>query len=70
MDVLRPKFRARTAVSLAAAQISVIARMQCYFKYRVMMGGCGYPSTTIEETVHDWQSISEKLDHIAKYDLQ
>jgi hypothetical protein len=70
MDVLTPKFTTTTAVSLAAAWISVMAAMQSYFKDRVMMGGCGRPSVTIEGTVDDWQSISEKLDQNAKSDLQ
>jgi hypothetical protein len=68
MDLLTPKFTTPTAVSWAAAQISVMATMQSDFNDRVMMGGCGYPSVTMKGAVDAWQSISEKLNHIAKYD--
>ena len=69
-DVLEPKFSTTTSVSHTAGMTSIMSAMQYYFAYRAMVGGCGFPSITIEGTVEDWELIKSKVEYIAKFDLQ
>ncbi|OHT07994.1 hypothetical protein TRFO_23703 [Tritrichomonas foetus] len=66
---LSSNFTTTTQVSLAASQISIMSAMKYYFKYRVLMGGCGIPFVNVEGTLEDWKNILEKLNFIKKYDL-
>jgi hypothetical protein len=70
VDTLTPNFTTTTPVSLAVAQVSVMAAMQHYFTYEVEMEGCGFPWITIEGTMSDWQAIRDKLQQIRKYKLK
>jgi hypothetical protein len=69
LTTLTPSFTTTTPASLAAAQISVMAVVHHYFIEHVWMGGCGFPSVTIEGTVEDWQSVLEKVNNIEKFNL-
>lgn len=66
---LSADFTTTTEASLIASQITIMESMKKFFKYRVVMVGCGIPSVTIEGTVADWQKILTKLDVLAQYDL-
>jgi len=67
---LEPKFSTTTPCSHTAGMISIMSAMQHYFDYRVIMGGCGFPSITIEGTVADWESVKEKTQALSKYELE
>lgn len=69
-DILEPKFSTTTNVAHTAAMISIMSAMQNYFKYKAMIGLCGFPSITIEGTVEDWELMKSKVEYIAKYNLQ
>ena len=68
--MLEPKFSTTTNVTHTAGMVSIMSAMQHYFQYRGMIGGCGFPSITIEGTVEDWELMKSKVDYIAKYNLQ
>ena len=53
--MLEPKFSTTTDVTHTAGMVSIMSAMQHYFNYRGMIGGCGFPSITIEGTVEDWE---------------
>lgn len=67
---LSADFTTTTPASLIASQITIMESMKKYFKYKVVMIGCGIPSVTIEGTVEDWQKILTKLDYLKQYDLE
>ena len=69
-DTLTPDFTTTTQVSLAVGQISIMSALKHYFKYKVLMGGCGLPYVTIEGSVEDWQKIKQKLEDLKKYKLE
>lgn len=69
-NALSADFTTTTEASLIASQITIMESMKQYFKYRVVMIGCGIPSVTIEGTIEDWQKILTKLDYLAQYDLE
>jgi len=69
-QVMEPKFSTTTPCSHTAGMISIMSAMKHYFDYKVIMAGCGYPSITIEGTVQDWESVKEKTQALAKYDLE
>jgi len=67
--VLEPKFSTTTPCSHTSGMISIMSAMKHYFDYRVIMGGCGYPSITIEGNVEDWELVKEKTKALSKYEL-
>ena len=69
-DTLEPKFSTTTPTSHTAGCVSIMAAMKYYFRYKVNMIGCGFPSLTIEGTLEDWELIKQKVLNIAKYDLK
>jgi hypothetical protein len=69
-ETLSAAFTTTTASSLIASQITIMESMKKYFKYKVIMIGCGIPSITIEGTVEDWEKIQTKLDFLSQYDLK
>lgn len=69
-ETLSANFTTTTPTSLIASQITIMESMKKYFKYKVLMIGCGIPSVTIEGTVEDWEKILVKLDFISQYDLK
>lgn len=70
INVLSADFTTSTPATLIASQITIMESMKKYFKYKVIMVGCGIPEVTIEGTVEDWQKILIKLDSLSKYDLE
>jgi hypothetical protein len=70
IDALSSDFTTTTPTSLIASQITIMDAMKQYFKYKVLMGGCGIPEITIEGSVEDWRKILLKLNSLSKYDLE
>lgn len=70
MNTLSANFTTTTPTSLITSQITIMAAMKDYFKYKVIMIGCGIPSVTLEGNVKDWEKILQKLDLLAQYDLE
>ena len=70
IDALTPNFTTTTPVSLAVGQLTIMATMKEYFKYRCVMMGCGFPFITIEGSAQDWRKILEKLEGLEKYDFK
>lgn len=69
-ETLKPEFSTTTPVSLSVGQISIMSAFKHYFKYKVLMGGCGLPYVTIEGSIEDWEKINEKLEQLSKYKLK
>lgn len=69
-STLTADFTTTTPVSLIASQITIMDAMKTYFKYKVLMVGCGIPEVTIEGSLEDWQKIQKKLDVLEKYELE
>lgn len=69
IDTLTPNFTTTTPVSLAAGQMSIMSAFKHYFKYKVVMFGCGLPYVTIEGSVEDWEEIINKMENLKKYGL-
>lgn len=70
IEILTPNFSTTTPVSLSVGQISIMSALKHYFKYKVLMGGCGLPYVTIEGSIEDWQKINQKLEDLKKYKLE
>ena len=69
-ETLAPNFTTTTPISLSVGQISIMSALKHYFKYKVLMGGCGLPYVTIEGSVEDWEKINTKLEDLKKYKLE
>ncbi len=67
---LSADFTTTTPASLIASQITVMESMKKYFKYKVVMIGCGIPEVTIEGSLDDWKKILERLDYLSQFDLE
>ena len=52
-------------VTLATSQVSIMSAMNQYFTYRVLMGGCGISSITLEGSLEDWEKIKSKLEFLS-----
>ncbi len=70
ISVLSANFTTTTPTSLIASQITVLESMKQYFKYKVMMVGCGIPAITIEGNIEDWNKVLTKLDYLSQFDLK
>lgn len=68
--VLTADFTTSTPASVIASQITVMESVKKYFKYKVIMIGCGIPEVTIEGSLRDWENILRRLDQLAVYDLK
>ena len=69
-NTLDLSFSQTTNIAHTAGQIAIMSSMQHYFDYKVLMGGCGFPSITIEGTIEDWEKIMSKINEISKYNLE
>lgn len=61
-------FSTTTPVTRTASYIVMMEAFQQYFDY-VMMCICGIPNITLLGTVEDWQSIYDRVQSMAQYDL-
>ena len=69
IENLSADFTTTTPASLIAGQITIMESMKEFFKYKVVMIGCGIPEVTIEGTVEDWEKIFNRLDYLSQYEL-
>lgn len=69
VKILKADFTTTTPASEIASQITIMETMKQYFKYKVVMMGCGIPAVTIEGSLKDWEKILQRLDVLAQYDL-
>ena len=70
VETMTPNFTTTTTVSLAVGQLSIMSAMKNYFKYKVSLGGCGFPYVTIEGSLEDWTKINTKLNELKKYKFE
>ena len=61
---LQSDFSTTNTATLLASQASIMSSMKHYFKYEVLMGGCGISSITLEGSLEDWKKIKTKLNLI------
>ena len=62
---LESNFSTTNPVTLATSQVSIMSAMKQYFTYRVLMGGCGISSITLEGSLEDWEKIKSKLEFLS-----
>lgn len=67
---LQSDFTTTNAATLLASQASIMSAMKHYFKYEVLMGGCGVSSITLEGNLEDWEKIKSKLEYLSKFALK
>ena len=65
-----PKFSTTTPKINATANISILSSFSHYFKYKVVLVGCGIPYFELYGTLEDWEEIKNKLKFIEKYNLK
>ena len=63
---LQANFSTTNSVVLTTSQVSIMSAMKQYFVYKVLMGGCGISSITLEGSVEDWEKIKSKLEFLSK----
>jgi hypothetical protein len=47
-----------------------MSAMKHYFKYEVLMGGCGISYITLEGSLEDWKKIKSKLQYLSNFALK
>jgi len=67
---LQSDFSTTNAATLLASQASIMSAMKHYFKYEVLMGGCGVSYITLEGSLEDWEKIKSKLNYLSNFALQ
>ena len=68
VSTLGSQFSTSTPVTTVASQITIMASMQAYFEYEVVMT-CGIPYVILEGTPDDWQRIVDNVGKLRKYKL-
>jgi hypothetical protein len=66
--LLECNFSTTTPVTRTVSQVIIMDTFKQYFDY-VMVGICGIPEITLLGTVEDWQSIYNRVQTLAEYDL-
>ena len=66
---LQADFTTTNAATLLASQASIMSAMKHYFKFEVLMGGCGISYITLEGSLEDWEKIKSKLKYLSNYAL-
>ena len=67
---LQSDFSTTNPVTLATSQVSIMSAMKQYFVYKVLMGGCGISSITLEGSLDDWKKIKSKLEFLTSKALK
>jgi hypothetical protein len=65
-DWLMPTFSTTTDIDKAVSSMVMMATVNQYFNY-VMMIGCGFPSVTLHGEPRDWEMILMRLDKLAEF---
>jgi hypothetical protein len=66
---LQSDFSTTNSATLLASQASIMSAMKHYFKYEVLMGGCGISYITLEGSLEDWKKIKSKLQYLSNFAL-
>jgi hypothetical protein len=66
---LQSDFSTTNSATLLASQASIMSAMKHYFKYGVLMGGCGISYITLEGSLEDWKKIKSKLQYLSNFAL-
>ena len=66
--LLECNFSTTTPITRTASHVVMMDAFQKYFDY-VMYCVCGIPEITLLGTVEDWQSICDRVQQMAEYDL-
>ena len=67
---LQSDFSTTNPVTLATSQVSIMSAMKQYFVFKVLMGGCGISSITLEGSLDDWKKIKSKLEFLSSKALK
>ena len=67
---LQANFTTTNPATLITSQVSIMSAMKQYFIYKVLMGGCGISSITLEGSVQDWEKIKSKLEFLSNKALK
>ncbi|OUL25765.1 DUF4419 domain-containing protein [Nostoc sp. 106C] len=67
--LLECNFSTTTPITQTASHVVMMNAFQQYFDYAVSCV-CGIPEITLLGTVEDWQSICDRVQMMAKYDLE
>ena len=62
---LQANFSTTNSIILTTSQVSIMSAMKQYFVYKVLMGGCGISSITLEGSLEDWEKIKSKLEFLS-----
>ena len=69
IENLESDFSTTTQVAKVTSQVVIMSAMKQYFTYRVLMGGCGISSITLEGSIEDWKKIKYRMEILAKKGL-
>ena len=58
-----------TQAAKVTSQVTIMSAMKQFFCYRVLMGGCGISSITLEGSIEDWKKIKYRMEILAKKGL-
>ncbi len=67
-QLLECNFSTTTPITQTASHVVMMDVFQQYFDYEILCV-CGIPEITLLGTVEDWQSIYERVQRMAQYDL-
>ena len=67
---LQSDFTTTNSATLLASQASIMSSMKHYFKYEVLMVGCGISYITLEGSLEDWKKIKTKLNYLSNFALK
>ena len=68
LDELRCDFSTTGDIERTACDIALLDAFEPYFDYN-LYSVCGFPSITLEGTAHDWQRVCDKIELLAKYEI-
>ena len=67
INILSPNFTTTTYDSKIICQISIMGAFKHYFKYGMMLCGCGVPYVVLDGTSEDYKKIIDKAVYLKKY---
>lgn len=68
-DLIVCNFSTTGKIERVVSEIVLMDTVKKYFDYRIR-SLCGIPKITLEGTVEDWQSIRQRIEQFAEFDLQ
>ena len=68
-DLFIPNFSTTSATERTVAEITLLDAVESYFEYR-FYSLRGIPEITLEGTVADWQTLADRVEAFAQFDLE